>query len=96
LDEETAALSKRQQNFQRDRDQMSQEEEDEYEKAVEESRFRWDFLSSCCILETCRLNLKLANNEGISTVLERARLIRTSLTLGMFIAENLNVCIILN
>lgn len=50
LDEETSALSKRQQNFQRDRDQMTQEEEEEYEKAVEESRFRWVFfggLRSC-------------------------------------------------
>ena len=39
-DEETAALAKRQANFQRDRDQMSQEEEEEYEKACEESMFR--------------------------------------------------------
>lgn len=41
LDEERAALAKRQQNFNRDRDQMTQEEEEEYEKAVEESMFRW-------------------------------------------------------
>ena len=40
LDEESNALAKRQQNFQRDRDQMTQEEEDEYEHAVEESMFR--------------------------------------------------------
>eukprot|EP00798_Chlamydomonas_sp_ICE-L_P031206 gene31206-6355_t len=40
LDEETASLGKRQQNFNRDRDQMTQEEEEEYEKAVEESMFR--------------------------------------------------------
>ena len=40
LDEDTAALSKRQASFNRDRDQMSQEEEEEYERAVEESMFR--------------------------------------------------------
>lgn len=39
LDEESSALGKRQQNFQRDRDQMSPEEEEEYERAVEESMF---------------------------------------------------------
>lgn len=40
LDEESAALAKRQQNYQRDRDQMTAEEEEEYEHAVEESMFR--------------------------------------------------------
>ncbi|KAL6761433.1 hypothetical protein V8C86DRAFT_3131553 [Haematococcus lacustris] len=40
LDEESAALAKRQQNYQRDRDQMTVEEEEEYERAVEESMFR--------------------------------------------------------
>lgn len=40
MDEESASLGKRQQNYQRDRDQMTQEEEEEYEKAVEESMFR--------------------------------------------------------
>ncbi len=40
LDEDTANLSKRQAAFNRDRDQMSQEEEEEYERAVEESMFR--------------------------------------------------------
>ncbi|GAX80447.1 hypothetical protein CEUSTIGMA_g7886.t1 [Chlamydomonas eustigma] len=40
LDEDTTALSKRQAAFNRDRDQMTQEEEEEYEKAVEESLFR--------------------------------------------------------
>lgn len=47
LDEESAALAKRQQNYQRDRDQMTQEEEEEYEKAVEESMFRWVRLKLC-------------------------------------------------
>ncbi|GFR42728.1 hypothetical protein Agub_g3646 [Astrephomene gubernaculifera] len=40
LDEETAALAKRQQNFHRDRDQMSASEEEEYERQTEESMFR--------------------------------------------------------
>ncbi|KXZ51889.1 hypothetical protein GPECTOR_11g323 [Gonium pectorale] len=40
LDEETAALAKRQQNFHRDRDQMSAAEEEEYERQTEESMFR--------------------------------------------------------
>jgi hypothetical protein len=40
LDEETVSLSKRQQNYARDRDQLTQEEEEEYERAVEESLFR--------------------------------------------------------
>ena len=39
-DEETAALAKRQANFQRDRDQMSAQEEEDYERACEESMFR--------------------------------------------------------
>lgn len=39
-DEETAALAKRQANFQRDRDQMTRAEEEEYERACEESMFR--------------------------------------------------------
>ena len=39
-DEETAALAKRQANFQRDRDQMSPQEEEDYEKACEEALFR--------------------------------------------------------
>ncbi|GMH37248.1 hypothetical protein BSKO_05121 [Bryopsis sp. KO-2023] len=39
-DEETAALTKRQANYQRDRDQMTREEEEEYEQACEESLFR--------------------------------------------------------
>eukprot|EP00899_Mesostigma_viride_P013144 jgi/Mesvir1/21830/Mv04215-RA.1 len=39
-DEETMALAKRQANFARDRDQMSRAEEEEYEKACEESMFR--------------------------------------------------------
>ena len=39
-DEETAALAKRQANFQRDRDQMSRDEEEEYERSCEESMFR--------------------------------------------------------
>ncbi|KAK3273495.1 hypothetical protein CYMTET_18285 [Cymbomonas tetramitiformis] len=39
-DEETAALAKRQANFQRDRDQMTRAEEEEYERAREESIFR--------------------------------------------------------
>ena len=39
-DEETAALAKRQQNFQRDRDQVGRAEEEEYERACEESMFR--------------------------------------------------------
>lgn len=47
LDEETAALAKRQQNFQRDRDQMSSEEEEEFEKAMEESMFRWGCNLGC-------------------------------------------------
>mmetsp|Transcript_26484 Transcript_26484/g.78665 ORF Transcript_26484/g.78665 Transcript_26484/m.78665 type:complete len:135 (+) Transcript_26484:4570-4974(+) len=40
LDEDTASLAKRQAAFNRDRDQMSNEEEEEYQKAVEESMFR--------------------------------------------------------
>jgi len=40
LDEETTALSRHNASFNRDRDQMTQEEEEEYEKAVEESSFR--------------------------------------------------------
>ena len=40
LDEDTASLGKRQASFNRDRDQMTQVEEEEYEKAVEESLFR--------------------------------------------------------
>jgi hypothetical protein len=40
LDEDTSNLAKRQAAFNRDRDQMTQEEEEEYEKAVEESMFR--------------------------------------------------------
>eukprot|EP00803_Ostreobium_quekettii_P006145 evm.model.scf_58.17 EVM.evm.TU.scf_58.17 scf_58:148652-165934(+) len=43
-DEEAAALSKRQANYQRDRDQMTREEEEEYEKACEESLFRTHIL----------------------------------------------------
>mmetsp|Transcript_46212 Transcript_46212/g.88190 ORF Transcript_46212/g.88190 Transcript_46212/m.88190 type:complete len:1493 (-) Transcript_46212:386-4864(-) len=39
-DEETAALAKRQTNFQRDRDNMGRPEEEEYEQACEESMFR--------------------------------------------------------
>ena len=39
-DEETAALAKRQANFQRDRDQMSRAEEEEYDRACDESMFR--------------------------------------------------------
>ncbi|DBA85904.1 TPA: hypothetical protein ACH3X1_005449 [Trebouxia sp. C0004] len=39
-DSETAALVKRQAHFQRDRDQMSREEEEEYEQACEDSMFR--------------------------------------------------------
>ena len=39
-DEETAALAKRQANFQRDRDQMSRAEEEDYDKACDESMFR--------------------------------------------------------
>ncbi|KAK9811814.1 hypothetical protein WJX72_010643 [[Myrmecia] bisecta] len=39
-DEERATLNKRQANFQRDRDQMTREEEEEYERACEESMFR--------------------------------------------------------
>eukprot|EP00955_Chlamydomonas_euryale_P064513 359006-Chlamydomonas_euryale.AAC.1 len=42
LDEDTASLAKRQAAFNRDRDQMSNEEEEEYQKAVEESMFsKW-------------------------------------------------------
>ena len=37
-------MAKRQQNFNRDRDQMTQEEEEEYERAVEESVFRINIL----------------------------------------------------
>ncbi|GLI65995.1 hypothetical protein VaNZ11_009689 [Volvox africanus] len=40
LDEETAALAKRQQTFHRDRDQMTATEEEEYERQTEESMFR--------------------------------------------------------
>ncbi|EFJ52641.1 hypothetical protein VOLCADRAFT_102618 [Volvox carteri f. nagariensis] len=40
LDEETAALAKRQQTFHRDRDQMTAAEEEEYERQTEESMFR--------------------------------------------------------
>jgi len=40
LDEDTANLSKQQQNFQRDREAMPQPHEEIYEKAVEESKFR--------------------------------------------------------
>ncbi|GLC33992.1 Dynein regulatory complex subunit 7 [Pleodorina starrii] len=40
LDEETAALAKRQQTFHRDRDQMTASEEEEYERQTEESMFR--------------------------------------------------------
>ncbi|KAG2491059.1 hypothetical protein HYH03_010505 [Edaphochlamys debaryana] len=40
LDEETAALAKRQQNFHRDRDQMSAADEEDYERQTEESMFR--------------------------------------------------------
>ena len=39
-DEESAALAKRQTTFQRDRDQMSRAEEEEYERSVEETLFR--------------------------------------------------------
>eukprot|EP00951_Prasinocladus_malaysianus_P050443 scaffold680464_cov52-Prasinocladus_malaysianus.AAC.1 len=39
-EEETSALAKRQANFQRDRDQMSREDEEEYERQCEESMFR--------------------------------------------------------
>ncbi|DBA69786.1 TPA: hypothetical protein ACH3X2_012508 [Trebouxia sp. C0005] len=39
-DSETAALVKRQAHFQRDRDQMSREEEEEYEQACEDSMFK--------------------------------------------------------
>jgi hypothetical protein len=39
-EEETAALAKRQTNFQRDREQMSREDEEEYERQCEESMFR--------------------------------------------------------
>ena len=39
-DEETAALAKRQANYQRDRDQMSRAEEEEYDRACDESMFR--------------------------------------------------------
>jgi len=44
LDEDTASLAKRQAAFNRDRDQMSNEEEEEYQKAVEESMFRYKCL----------------------------------------------------
>lgn len=40
LDEESAALAKRQQTFHRDRDQMSAAEEEDYERQTEESMFR--------------------------------------------------------
>lgn len=40
LDEESAALAKRQQNFHRDRDQMSSVEEEGYERGAEQSLFR--------------------------------------------------------
>lgn len=40
LDEEAAALARRQQVFARDRDQMSASEEGEYERAAQEALFR--------------------------------------------------------
>lgn len=40
LDEEAAALARRQQVFARDRDQMSAMEEEEYERAAQEALFR--------------------------------------------------------
>ncbi|CAG9466922.1 unnamed protein product [Pedinophyceae sp. YPF-701] len=44
IEEEKAALQKKQANFQRDRDQMTREEEEEYEHNVEESMFRLHIL----------------------------------------------------
>ena len=39
-DQETAALAKRQANYQRDRDVLTREEEEEYDRACGESAFR--------------------------------------------------------
>lgn len=40
LDEETSSLAKRQANYQRDREQLTPEEEEEYEQACQDSLFR--------------------------------------------------------
>lgn len=44
LDEEQAALARRQAAYVRDRDSLSPEEEEDYEKAVEEAAFRTSIL----------------------------------------------------
>ena len=75
-DEETASLAKRQTNFQRDRDQMTPQEEQEYEKACEESMFRIHILEQRikrheeqALQKYYDLDSKLCNDPRLSVLL---------------------------
>ncbi len=76
-DEETAALAKRQANFQRDRDQLSRAEEEEYERACEESMFRIHVLEQRlkrheeqALQKYYDLDTKLRNEPRLAALLE--------------------------
>lgn len=77
LDEESSALAKRQQNFNRDRDQMSAEEEEEYERASEESMFRISILEK---------RLKRHEDQALHKYYELDHKLRTDTRLAMLLA----------
>ncbi|MEW5310705.1 MAG: hypothetical protein WDW38_002476 [Sanguina aurantia] len=79
LDEESTALAKRQQNFNRDRDQMSAEEEEEYERASEESMFRISILEK---------RLKRHEDQALHKYYELDHKLRSDTRLAMLLAAN--------
>jgi hypothetical protein len=77
LDEEQAALARRQASYARDRDSLSPEEEEEYERAVEEGAFRTGILQKrlarheeAALQQYYALDKRLRADGRLSTLLQ--------------------------